>query len=148
MTGIYCIENTANGKRYIGQARHIERRWRQHRVSLENGKHCNDHLQRAWKKYGENAFSFYVLELCDLESLSDRERFYGDANRGKYRTKEQREAMSKRVVCIETGTVYPSITSAAEAVGVTIHAISNALRGKCKTCRNLHWRYKEGGGES
>ena len=120
MTGIYCIENTANGKRYIGQARHIERRWRQHRVSLENGKHHTE----------------------------DTKRKIGDANRGKCRTKEQREAMSKRVVCIETGTVYPSITSAAEAVGVTIHAISNALRGKCKTCRNLHWRYKEGGGES
>ena len=110
MTGIYCIENTANWKRYIGQARHIERRWRQHRVSLENGKHCNDHLQRAWKKYGENAFSFYVLELCDLESLSDRERFYiakfdtlrngynmtegGDGTRGNEHTEDNKRHMS------------------------------------------------------
>lgn len=31
MTGIYCIENTANGKKYIGQASDIEKRWAQHK---------------------------------------------------------------------------------------------------------------------
>lgn len=51
MTGIYCIENTANGKKYIGQASDIEKRWTQHKQKLRNNSHHNPHLQNAWNTY-------------------------------------------------------------------------------------------------
>lgn len=76
MTGIYCIENQKNGKKYVGQAVNIEKRWRQHRNKLINGTHYNEHLQRAWDQYGESNFSFYVLEICDEQSLDAREIHY------------------------------------------------------------------------
>ena len=33
-----------------------------HKRELRKGTHSNRHLQCAWNKYGENAFSFVVLE--------------------------------------------------------------------------------------
>lgn len=270
MTGIYCIENQTNGKKYVGQAVNIEKRWRQHRNKLINGTHYNEHLQRAWNLYGESSFSFYVLEICSEESLDAREIYYikslnsfengynmtlggegtrgclhteeykkhmselsrgrkfseetlkkmslakkgkkhestkteatiagykivseklkgrsfsvehkkhlseslkgktpwnkgmsfskeshplygknqtdetkrkiGNANRGKIRTQEQKDKISKKIVCVETGEVYRSISEAALRHGVSIHAISNVLRGKTKTSACLHWVYAE-----
>lgn len=269
MTGIYCIENQENGKKYVGQAVNIEKRWRQHRNKLINGKHYNEHLQRAWNLYGESSFSFYVLEICAEESLDAREIHYiksfnsfengynltlggegtrgclhteeykkymhdisvgkkysedtilkmslakkgkpqtetesrkkgrqvvseklrgrkhteeqkkknsdahkgkpvwnkglrmsddyvhpmfgkhhsedakekiSKANSGKKRSKEQKEKISKPILCIETDEVFASITDAAEKHNVTIGAISRALRGKSKTCCGLHWSYYE-----
>lgn len=269
MTGIYCIENQVNGKKYVGQAINIEKRWKQHRQKLNNKSHYNNHLQRAWNSYGECAFSFYVLELCDEESLDNREIYYieklgafdngynmtlggegtrgclhteeykkhmhdisvgkkfsedtlikmslskkgipqpetearkkgrkvvseklkgrkhteehckklseslkgktpwnkgmkmpddyihpmqgkhhsedtkskiSKANSGKKRSKEQKEKISKPIICIETGEIYLSITEAADKHGVTIGAISRVLRGKSKTCCGLHWSYYE-----
>lgn len=74
--GIYCIENTTNGKKYIGLSRNIERRWNEHRSELRRGKHCNIYLQRAWNNYGEDTFKFYIIELCDSNALSEREEYY------------------------------------------------------------------------
>ena len=244
-------------------------RWKSHKTDLRNGKHHNRHLQWSWDKYGEEAFTFYVVELCDEESLSEREIFYidkfdtfnsgynmtgggdgsrgthhteewkawmrmlntgkelseetrrklseahkgkhytvtparieankklseslkgrvrseehckhlseslkghtpwnkgkkmpddyvhpwlgkhlpdemkkkiGDANRGRKRTAEERQKISKRVICIETNVIYPSITEAANDYGVTIYAISRALRGKAETSCGKHWKYCE-----
>jgi hypothetical protein len=40
-------------------------RWSHHKFCLKEGVHCNPHLQRAWNKYGEQAFEFYiVLEMA------------------------------------------------------------------------------------
>lgn len=50
----------------------------------------------------------------------------------------------KAVICIETGTLYSSITEAAESIGVTSKAISKVLRGKSKTSGGYHWKYAEG----
>lgn len=73
MTGVYCIENTENGKKYVGLAKNIKARWHGHRTRLRNNTHPNRHLQAAWNKYGEGAFSFYVLEEVAEVDLDDTE---------------------------------------------------------------------------
>jgi predicted GIY-YIG superfamily endonuclease len=63
MIGVYKITNTANGKVYIGStATDMDGRWKTHRSALRLGKHYNRHLQRAWNTYGEQSFTFEVVE--------------------------------------------------------------------------------------
>lgn len=62
ISGIYAIVNTINNKQYIGSAINIKSRWVDHKKRLRKGNHHCKHLQFAWNKYGESAFSFIVLE--------------------------------------------------------------------------------------
>ena len=64
--GIYQIRNENNCKVYIGQAVDIVGRWCVHRCQLAKGIHHSPHLQRAWIKYGEDAFSFSILEEVNI----------------------------------------------------------------------------------
>lgn len=68
-TGIYQIVNTANGKQYIGSAVDFGGRWKAHRHQLRHNAHHSRHLQFAWNKYGEAAFSFRKLLVCAKEDL-------------------------------------------------------------------------------
>ncbi len=79
ISGVYSITNIKNKKRYIGSAVNIERRWMQHRSELRGGYHRSRHLQRAWKKYGEDAFRFEILATCDPDDLIAQEQFWIDA---------------------------------------------------------------------
>ena len=63
--GIYEILNTVNGKRYIGQSVDIDRRWKEHRKTLRKGIARHAYLQAAWNKYGEAAFKFSILVMCE-----------------------------------------------------------------------------------
>ena len=83
-SGIYEIVNTVNGKRYIGSAVNIAQRWRQHRCELAKGRH-NPHLRSAWRKHGEAAFEFHVVEFVDDKSnLLAREQYYIDSRKPEY----------------------------------------------------------------
>lgn len=76
MIGIYKIENKINGKVYIGKSKDIEKRWKEHRCELNKNYHHNKHLQSAWNKYGENNFSFAVIEECTEDILNKKEIYY------------------------------------------------------------------------
>ena len=76
VSGIYCIENILDNKKYIGQSKDVKNRWRKHIGELNNNKHCNSYLQNAWNKYGEMNFHFYVLEDCPSEELDNREKYW------------------------------------------------------------------------
>lgn len=75
-SGIYCIENTYNNKKYIGQSVNIYDRWYKHRNALRQGNHDNDFLQKSWNKHGEDCFNFYILEECNKDSLDEKEKYY------------------------------------------------------------------------
>lgn len=74
-SGIYCITNRINNKKYIGQALNLKRRKTQH----FNHYNSNIHLQHAMKKYGNENFEWEVLEYCSANDLSEREQFYIDS---------------------------------------------------------------------
>ena len=75
-SGIYIITNLINNKKYVGQSVDVKRRIVHHRHKLNAGKHYNEHLQRAWNKYGKDNFSFDILEYCNIDELDELERKY------------------------------------------------------------------------
>lgn len=78
-SGIYQIMNTVNGKRYIGSAVRIAKRWSEHRCALRENRHHSQALQRSWNKYGEGAFEFAVLQTCEKAGLIASEQAALDA---------------------------------------------------------------------
>lgn len=75
-SGIYAIINRVNGKYYIGSAMKLYNRWHHHKTLLNQNKHDNDYLQKAWNKYCEENFKFVILENCLKEQLIDKEQFW------------------------------------------------------------------------
>lgn len=74
ITGIYCIINRKNNKKYIGQSIDIEDRKKNHFTRLKNNKHYNIHLQNAYNYY-EN-FDFYIIAKCNKNELDFLEKMF------------------------------------------------------------------------
>ena len=78
-SGIYGWQNTVNGKWYVGSAARLRNRRAVHITGLTGGKHYSRKFQRAWAKYGAEAFEFHVLELVEAQTdLLDREQHWID----------------------------------------------------------------------
>lgn len=84
-SGIYEIQNVINGKKYIGSAVDINKRWKKHLAMLRRGIHDNKHLQSTFDKYGEKVFMFDVLAfVLQKEDLIPIEQFFINALKPEY----------------------------------------------------------------
>ena len=83
-SGIYCILNLSNQKKYIGSSKNIYDRLINHKMMLNNNNHHNDYLQNSWNKYSSEKFVYMILEQCDINQLIDREQFYIDTLNPEY----------------------------------------------------------------
>lgn len=78
MKGIYKITCKVTNKIYIGSSNNIEKRWNEHIWELNNNRHSNKHLLKAWHKYGSKEFEFSIIEECEEDDLLIREQYYLD----------------------------------------------------------------------
>lgn len=112
-SGIYVIVNITNSKAYVGSATNLARRKTVHFTRLRCDKHPSKHLQAAFRKYGEAAFEFRVLETVaddaqntlvareqywmDVMSPAYNKRLVADSNWGVAHTPAQRAAQSDAI---------------------------------------------------
>ena len=79
VSGIYKIINKVNGKYYVGSSKDIHHRWiANHRKELMHQYHSNDHLQKAWNKYGRDSFELVIVDRIEVSSLKVVEQKYLD----------------------------------------------------------------------
>lgn len=138
--GIYCIENTVDHKKYIGQSVDIGRRWSNHKYQLNKGIHENPYLQCAWDKYTADAFNFAVIEECLCSDLSEREKYYikfchSMADEWGYNLTHGGELpplVGNVVIDYRTNEIYPSARSAARTLGVS----KSTMYSWCREHRN------------
>jgi group I intron endonuclease len=70
MIGIYKITKKENGKSYIGQSNDINRRFQEHKNKVDIP------VEIAIQKYGSDAFTFEIIEECELKELDNREIYW------------------------------------------------------------------------
>lgn len=73
MVGIYKITNP-KGKIYIGQSKHIEKRWE--RYSYCEYMYENNKLYNSLRCYGYSFHLFEIIEECGEDMLNDREVYW------------------------------------------------------------------------
>ena len=56
----------------------VQSRWDVNRRALIAGTHGNSYLQRAWIKYGPDAFAFEIIEIVEPGWLIEREVFHAE----------------------------------------------------------------------
>lgn len=75
---IYKITNIHNNKIYIGQTNDYKRRWTEHKCIAHTNYNYKSALYAAMRKYGNDAFTFDIIEKCEDNQMAERERFWID----------------------------------------------------------------------
>ena len=131
-----------------------------------NFERCDDSREKIRKRQTGEGNSFYgkthsdeVKKRFSEQRKGEKNAMYGSARfgkknpmYGKHHSEETKQryremfsgaksAKAKKVICIETGEVFDTITIAANSVGKTNTHLCACCKGKVKTCGGFHWRY-------
>ena len=79
-----------------------------------------------------------VNERKGIHDPSKKDRVEEGVRRGR---KKAKKVLSKPVLCVTTGTLYPSLREAGRNTGVCHASISACCRGKQKTAGGLIWQF-------
>ncbi|MBK6966969.1 MAG: GIY-YIG nuclease family protein [Bacteroidales bacterium] len=60
--GVFQIRNMLNGRIFIGSSLDLVAIWHAQKLQLDAGMHSNEELQKDWKLYGRENFSYEILE--------------------------------------------------------------------------------------
>ena len=83
-TSIYKITNIESQMSYVGQAVNIADRWRQHiKRGVGADAPTNNKLYPAMKKYGPEAFTFEIVEICERQKLDAQEDYWQEFYKSK-----------------------------------------------------------------
>lgn len=83
-TGIYKITHIESQMSYVGQAVNIADRWRQHiKRGVGADAPTNNKLYPAMKKYGPEAFTFEIIEICERQKLDTQEDYWQEFYKSK-----------------------------------------------------------------
>lgn len=83
-TGIYKITHIESQMSYVGQAVNIADRWRQHiKRGVGADAPTNNKLYPAMKKYGPEAFTFEIIEICERQKLDAQEDYWQEFYKSK-----------------------------------------------------------------
>jgi group I intron endonuclease len=143
-SAIYAIVNNVTRDMYVGSAVAVNRRWNAHGRDLVKQCHYNTRLQRAYDKYGANAFDWEIIQFVDNKTeLIAREQFWMDFFKPVYN--------GRPVANSPLGTKHSAETrakmSAAAKKKVFTEAhrqnISKAKKGICTTSDNQKKRLSE-----
>ena len=77
------------------------------------------------------------LEWCTREYNSN----YGTRTERTRLLNTNHPNTSKKVMCVETGLIYPSTNEVQRQTGFSKSSISMCCNGKQKTCSGFHWKY-------
>lgn len=135
--GVYAIINASAHRAYVGSSIDVFKRLSTHKRELKRNKHHCVHLQRAWNKYGEEAFYWDVFDLGkSTVPLVEREQVFIDMfwdSKNLYNTcrvagsclgiKQSQSTKDKRAEKLRGSTRSPEqkarISAARKAVGIT-----------------------------
>lgn len=76
---IYAITCDANQKLYLGSTKDARKRFSSHMNELRKGRHDNQKMQSAFRKYGEECFSIRIIEYVAADTRFEREQEWLDA---------------------------------------------------------------------
>jgi hypothetical protein len=129
-----------------------------HRRDLQRGTHINAALQNAYNKYGKDLMRIDVLRETEPDDVREWEQLYINELKPNYNISQNAdcalfdeaviqkriEAVSRPVICLNTGVVYPSVYEAARSNGVPEHRwnqMFTAIKLKYKFI-GMFWAYK------
>ena len=149
--GIYKITNNITQESYVGQSVNIEKRFSEHKKAKDNYA-----IHRAIQKYGEDNFTYEIIEECKRENLSEREKYwinyyntyyngYNETKGGEGATEANKIKINQYSLAGKYIKTFDSITEAIIELGKNYvgSQISTVCKGNRKTAYNFQWRYEK-----
>lgn len=123
---IYKIINTENGNFYIGSTIEPHKRELRHFRELKGGKHHSVYLQRAYNKYGRNAFIFKIAKKLVLEN------------------EEELRLLEERYIkyCWKSGKLYNMSQQGSGGDLISYHPNINSIKEKHSENSRMRWESK------